>query len=214
MGLLIDSAKVDEVRRALGLGWVSGVTTNPSLIAQIPEPAADVIREICELTDGPVFYQLVAEAADDRATEGHRFFDISPKNIVLKIPATTENMSLIARLSPDIPCAATAIFAAHQAYAACAAGARYLIPYVSRATRLLGDGNKLVSEIAAVAAAAGSEAEVVAASIKSPAEATAAVLAGADHLTLPLDVLLAMGDHELSDQALAQFKADTDKHRD
>lgn len=206
MSLLIDSAKIDEVRQAIELGYVTGVTTNPTLMARVDRPAVDVIADICTVACGPVFYQVTGDTPEEREREAREFHALCPDKLVLKIPATTVNMKLVAKLAPGIPCAVTAMFGAHQALAACAAGARYLIPYVNRATRLIGDGCSLVAELAAVAEACGTGAEVLAASIKTPAEAVAATLAGADHLTLTLPVLEQLGDHPLSEQAIKQFR--------
>ncbi len=213
MSILIDSAKIDEIRRAMELGYVNGVTTNPSLMAKASDRPQKVIEDICAVSRGPVFYQVTAETVADREKEGREVHSICPERVVLKIPATGENMKLLAGFTPEIPCAATAVFASHQAYVACEAGAKYLIPYVNRATRQMGDGLGLLAEIAAIAEAVDSGAELLAASIKSPGEATAAVLAGADHLTLPLDVITALGDHVLSDQAIAQFNQDLARGR-
>ena len=208
MAIFLDSARIDEVRRARDLGYVLGVTTNPSLMARVDARPRDVIGEICGLVRGPVFYQLTGPSIEEREAEAREFHAICPDKVVLKIAATSENMTLIARLSPDVPCAATAVFGGHQGYVAGAAGARYLIPYVNRATKLIGDGFRLVEELVAVARASGAGVQVLAASIKSPEEAAATVLAGAHHLTMGLDVITALGNHHLSDAAIAAFEAD------
>jgi transaldolase len=205
MGLFLDSAKIEEVRQAVELGFLAGVTTNPSIMAKVTGNPRDIIREICAISPGPVFYQVTAKTAAEREREGREFFGINPEKVVLKIPATTENMVLMAKLSLDIPCAATAVYSGHQTLVAGDAGARYVIPYVNRATRLLGDGYKLVAEMAAVLKTAGKSVEILAASIKSADEATQAVLAGANHLTLPLDILVGLGNHPLSDAAIEEF---------
>lgn len=216
MGILIDSADIDEVRKATGFGWVTGVTTNPSLLAKRPGDPFEIISEICASSSGPVFYQVTAGTGDGRVEEARRFHKIAPGRLVIKIPATHENMGVVSALTAQgVHCAATAVYAAHQALAACAAGAGYLIPYVNRATRLLGQGTtgldgglQLVEELAATIRATGCRTEIVAASIKSPTEAAAAVRAGAHHLTLPLAVIEVLGEHELSDQAVEQFDRD------
>jgi transaldolase len=205
VAIMIDSAVVEEVKRAVELGYVSGVTTNPTIMAKARGEPKDIIRQICAISPGPVFYQVTARTVAEREREGREFFSIRPEKVVLKIPATTENMSLVARLSKDIPCAVTAVYSGHQTLVACEAGARYVIPYVNRATRLLGDGVMLVTEMAQVIALLETPVRIVAASIKSAAEATQALLAGADDLTLPLDVLLSLGNHPLSDEAIAEF---------
>jgi transaldolase len=205
MGLFLDSAKIEEVRQAIELGFLAGVTTNPTIMAKVKGQPREIIREICAISPGPVFYQVTVKTPKEREREGREFFGVNPEKVVLKIPATTENMALMARLSLDIPCAATAVYSGHQTFVACDAGARYVIPYVNRATRLLGDGFKLVAEMAAVVKASGKSVEILAASIKSAEEATQAVLAGANHLTLPMDILLSLGNHPLSYAAIEEF---------
>ena len=205
MGLFLDSARIEEVRQAVELGFLAGVTTNPTIMAKAKGQPKDIIRQICAISPGPVFYQVTAKTAAEREREGREFFSISPEKVVLKIPATIENMVLMVKLSRDIACAATAVYSGYQTLVACEAGARYVIPYVNRATRLLGDGNKLVAEMTAVVKASGKTAEILAASIKSADEATQAVLAGANHLTLPMDILLSLGNHPLSDAAIEEF---------
>ncbi len=205
MGLFLDSAEIEEVKKAVELGFLAGVTTNPSIMAKVKDEPMAIIDRIARISPGPVFCQVTAKTAAEREREGREFSAISPEKVVLKIPATTENMALMARLSRDIPCAATAVYSGHQTLVACEAGARYVIPYVNRATRLLGDGCKLVAEMAAVLKATGKSVEILAASIKSAEEATQATLAGANHLTLPMDILLSLGNHPLSDAAIEEF---------
>jgi transaldolase len=205
MGLFLDSAKIEEVRQAVELGFLAGVTTNPTIMAKAKGEPREIIRQICAIAPGPVFYQLTAKTPAEREREGREFSSISPEKVVLKIPATTENMALMVRLSGEIPCAATAVYSGHQTLVACEAGARYVIPYVNRATRLLGDGCKLVAEMAAMIKATGKRAQILAASIKTAEEATQAMLAGANHVTLPMDILLSLGNHQLSDAAIEEF---------
>jgi len=205
MGLFLDSARIEEVQKAVELGFLAGVTTNPTIMAKVKGQPKDIIRQICAISPGPVFYQVTATTPEEREREGREFYDICREKVVLKIPATTENMALTAKLSKDIPCAATAVYSGHQTLVACEAGATYVIPYVNRATRLLGDGCKLVTEMAAVLKISGSPVEILAASIKSADEATQAILAGANHLTLPMDILLSLGNHPLSDAAIEEF---------
>lgn len=206
MGLFIDSAKIEEVEQAVELGFIAGVTTNPTLMARATETPQRVIRRICAVSPGAVFFQVTGATLEERGRVGREFYAICPDKIILKVPATTGNMALIDLLADEIPCAATAVYSAAQALVACEAGARFVIPYVNRATRLLGDGCKLVEEMRDVLDSLENPAEILAASIKSPEEAVKAILAGADHLTLPLDILLALGNHPLSDAAIAEFE--------
>jgi transaldolase len=206
VALFLDSAFVEDARRAAELGFVWGATTNPALMAQAARKPADVIADFCELLPGLVFYQLTAPSVAEREAEALRMVAVNPAKVGLKIPCTTENLSLMAHLSDEgITCAATAVFSAYQTYLACEAGAHFVIPYVNRSTRLQGDGPGLVSAMLAVIEATDSGVELLAASIKTPAEVVETVLAGAHHLTLHLDLILALGEHPLSVQAIADF---------
>lgn len=202
--LLVDSAKPDEVREAAALGFVTSVTTNPALVAAAGRPAAELVRELTAIVSGTVFYQLTADTAEGRIAEADAMLRVAPGRVGLKIAATPDNLPLVARYR-DVPVAVTAIFGASQALVAAAAGARYVIPYVNRTTRLVGDGLAWVRQLRAVCDAAGGKTEVLAASVKSPEEAVATLLAGAHHLTLPLAVLRALGGHPLSDATVAEF---------
>ena len=137
--------------------------------------------------------------------EAKLFFAISPKKIALKVPAKTENMSLIKKIGNEIPCAVTAIFSDYQTYLASEVGAKYLIPYVNRATRLIGDGVYLVSRMREIVNAAGAQTEILAASLKTTDEAVNCILAGAHHLSMPFATIMAFGNHPLSDQAMKEF---------
>ncbi|MDY6878536.1 MAG: transaldolase family protein [Chloroflexota bacterium] len=207
MAIYLDSVSVEDARRAVELGFVAGVTTNPKLVARAGRAAGEVIPELCDaLGEGLVFYQLTASTVEEREVEARRFAALRPGRVGLKIPCTTENLALLCRLVDEgFTCAATAVFSAHQALLACEAGAGYIIPYVNRATRLQEDGIALVADLAAVVKATGGLSEILAASFRSASEVVQAVLAGADHVTLPLSLLLAMGGHPLSEQAVAEF---------
>ena len=205
MALYIDSALVEEVREALSWGFVTGVTTNPKLLARAGRPAEALIAELCALSPGPVFYQPAADDPRALEEEGRRFAAISPNQIVLKICATLPYLAVLARLSPSIPCAATAVFSPAQAYIAAEAGARYVIPYVKRMQPYPGQGVALVEEIATVLGRAGRRTEILAASLGSVPEVIACLKAGAQHVTVPLALIREMAEHPLSQQAIAEF---------
>ena len=206
MTLFLDSALTDDARRASALGFVNGITTNPTLMAKAQHPAEDVIRELCDLISGTVFYQLTAPTVAEREAEAHRMANLIPNRIGLKIPCTTENLALAARLVKEgHTVGITAIFSTAQVYLAAEAGVRFVLPYVNRSTRLLGDGLALVRQMRAVIDSTQSPLKILAASVKSPGEAVDTVLAGAHHLTLPLSVIEAMGQHPLSDQTIEEF---------
>jgi len=189
---------------------VVGATTNPTLVAASGLPAAEVVTALCRLLPGTVFHQLTGETVADREAEAHRFAKLVPGRVGIKIPTTTENLALARRLASEGAIVGmTAIFSAAQVALAAEAGARYVLPYVERSTRLLGDGLALVREMRAVAEAVGrdggSSIEIIAASIKTPEQAVATLLAGAHHLALPIAVIEAMGEHDLSVATIAEF---------
>ncbi len=204
MSIMLDSAHPEEVRRVCELGFVQDVTTNPTLIAKTGRPPLELLSELVEIVSGHVFYQLTAptvEARYDQAWEAH---EIRPDKVILKIPATTENIAMAARLGQHgIECAITAVASAAQAYLAAQAEVAFVIPYVNRLTRAYGDGLAVVRQIAAVLE--GTESALLAASLKSVDEVVGAVLAGAQHVTLPLELILALGEHPFSRQAIADF---------
>lgn len=203
MAIYLDSAIAEEAKAAGRMGWVKGITTNPTLLAKSDLPPEATLTKLTELTSGPVFYQLMASDFDGMVAEARRANEIIGQQTVLKIPATATGFEVAAELSGDITCSVTAIYSPAQAAVAREAGAKYAIAYVNRATRLLGDGIALLRDMASVLA--GSDTEILAASIKSPEEAFASLQAGAHHLTLPLAMLRAMASHELSEQTFAEF---------
>ncbi len=206
--LLLDSARAEDARRAAALGFVRGATTNPTLLARADRRAEDVIAELADLLPGMIFHQLVGETPAEREAEAHRFAALRPGRVGLKVPCTTDNLGLVARLSGDgLVCAMTTIFSPAQALLAAEAGAAYLFPYVNRTTRLYGDGPGLVRQMRAVIDALGAPTRILAASVKTPDEAVAAILAGAHGLTLPLSVIEALGEHPASLAAIEEFRA-------
>ncbi|MEO0116246.1 MAG: transaldolase family protein [candidate division WOR-3 bacterium] len=205
MALFIDSAIKEEVKKLADLGLINGVTTNPKLLAQVKRPPQEVIRELAEVSPGYLFYQLTKETVSEMEREAYEFYEIAPKKIALKIPARTTYLSLIKKLRDKIPCAVTAVFSEYQGYLACELGAQFIIPYVNRSTRLQGDGISLVRRIRKVIETLGSKTEILAASIKTPDEAIGSVLAGASHLSLPYDLIIALGNHPLSEEAIKEF---------
>ncbi len=208
MSLYLDSAFPQEARRAFATGLVSGITTNPTLVAQTKRSAVEVITQLCDVSKGIVFHQLTEETLSGRKKEAEKMADIQPGRVGLKIPCTYENLALAAVLvrSGHIV-GITAVFGLSQVYLACQAGAQYILPYVNRSTRLMGDGIGLVRQMRSVIDAEGANTQIIAASIKSPDEAISTLLAGAHHLTLPLKIIESMGSHRLSDQAIEEFRS-------
>jgi len=207
MALYLDSALVGEAREAFSLHFVSGITTNPALVAKTGKPAKEVIYELSRISSGRVYYQLTSETVEEKRKEAEKVISMNPLKIGLKIPCSTENLSLAADfVQAGVEVGITAIFSPAQVYLACQVGAQMVVPYVNRSTRLLGDGIGLVKEMRKVIDACGAGTQIIAASIKSPGEAWQTAAAGAHHLTLPLEVIRNMGDHYLSEQAVEEFR--------
>lgn len=203
MALFLDSALAEEASQAASLGFVAGATTNPLLIARTGRPAREVIADLCAALPGIVFYQVGEVPGPALETEIDLFRQISER-VAFKLPCTLEYARVANALARQgAVVGMTAVYSPAQAYLTAQAGAAYAIPYVNRATRYCGNGPALVAEMAAVLQ--GSGCEILAASIKTPAEAVEALLAGAHHLSLPWDVLAAMAHHELTDQAVQEF---------
>jgi len=203
MAIYLDSALINEALAAEKLGWVKGITTNPTLLAKSDLSPEATLKQLAQISPGVLYYQLMAADFEGMLAEGRKAFELIGEKTVLKIPATSVGFQVVACLSGEINCAVTAIYSAAQAAVAREAGAKCAIAYVNRATRLLGDGLALVRQMSAVLE--GSDTEILAASLKSPEEAAAALQAGADHLTVPLSLLQAMTTHELSEQTVEDF---------
>jgi len=203
MALYLDSALISDAEIARDLGWVTGITTNPTLLAKAEHPPELTLKQLSGIIDGEIFYQLIAPDFDGMVAEARIAHDILGEQMVLKIPATSTGFQALAHLSKEMHCSVTAIFHPAQALVARAAGARYAIAYVNRTTRLVGDGIGLVREIAEILT--GSHTKILAASIKSPEEAVATMNAGAHVLTLPLEVLQALTTHPLTEETVMSF---------
>lgn len=205
MGIFLDSANPDDARRAQQLMFVEGITTNPKLIAQTGRPGLEVLADLVEIFDGHVFYQVTAPTVEERTDEAWQAYQIRPDKVVIKVPTTTENLAMVARLAPaGIECAMTAAYSPSQAYLAAQVRASYVIPYVNRLTRHMGDAAMTVVRDM-VHIVKGSQTAVMAASFKSVDEVIATIMAGVEHLTMSLDLIQALGEHELSQQAIEEF---------
>jgi len=205
MAIFLDSADPQHAADAFPLGFLAGVTTNPTLLAaQGPDPL-ETIRKVAQRSSGLIFYQPLAESVEAMEEEMRRVHGFLGERLVAKIPCSPAGFELVTRLLDDMPCGMTAVFSAGQVYAAACAGVRYALPYLNRMTRLGGDGPTVVERMAQVAAA--TDLELVVASIRSVEEMERALLAGADHVTLPFAVIQELIDHPLSRQAIADFGA-------
>ena len=205
MAIFVDSADTDEVRRAMELGFIHGVTTNPILIARSGKKAREVIAELSVFCPGPIFHQVAFGSREEMVAEAKAFSALLPQRLVVKVLCSLEGLRLVSQIGEEIPCAVTAIFTPAQTYLACQAGARYVLPYVNRLTRAGGDGPGLVKTMREIVS--DSEVEIVACSLKSPQEVVSALLSGAHHVTAPLKVIEEMAENQLTAEALAEFAA-------
>ena len=209
MSLFLDSAKFEDVETASALGFVIGATTNPALLSKAghKDPIA-AMKKICKLLPGPVFHQLTERTVEGMRKEAKPFIGLAP-NLGLKIMATLEGMQFTAEVTKEVAVAVTGVFSPSQAYLAAVAKADYVIPYVNRLTRYTGGGEAVIGEMAGVLFP--TDTDLLAAGIKTPAEAIETLLAGADHVSLPLDVIEAMASNDLTLEAFANFDTYTEK---
>ena len=211
MKFFVDTADVDEIRKANDMGVICGVTTNPSLIAKSGRKVEDVIKEITSIVDGPISGEVKATTTDAEGMikEGREIAAIHP-NMVVKIPMTVEGLKAVKVLSSEgIKTNVTLIFSANQALLAARAGATYVSPFLGRIDDISGYGIDLVRQIADIFDVAKDiHTEIIAASIRNPIHVTDCALAGADIATVPYKVIVQMTKHPLTDAGIEKFQAD------
>ena len=211
MKLFIDTANVDEIRWAEELGIISGVTTNPSLVAKEGRDFLTVIGEITEIVDGPISAEVVSETVSGMVEEAKKLSAIH-KNIVIKIPMTEDGLCVVKRLAKlGIRTNVTLIFSAAQALLAARAGASFVSPFIGRLDDVDFDGSGVVGDIAEIFALHGIKTEIIAASVRGPRDVTDAALSGAHIATVPTKVLHQMVKHPLTDSGIEKFMADWKK---
>lgn len=210
MKIFLDTADIDEIRRAAEAGLIDGVTTNPSLMAKFLGDAdpADHFRAICEVVDGPVSAEVVAVDADTMVEEGTRLAAIHD-NIVVKCPLTDEGLHATQRLRAEgVRVNVTLCFSPSQALLAAKAGASYISPFLGRIDDISGDGVELLAEIRAIYDNYDLDTEILAASLRHPRHFVQSALIGADCATLPVDVLYQLLEHPKTDEGLERFVSD------
>lgn len=208
MEFFIDTADTASIRTAYEMGFISGVTTNPSLVAREGRDFHEVIREISSFVDGPVSAEVLSEDAEGMVSEAKELVGLGP-HIVVKIPMTGEGMKAVAVLSRmGIPTNVTLVFSANQALLAARAGASYVSPFVGRIDDIGWDGVELIRSIAEIFSIHGIDTKIIAASIRKPRHITECAEAGADIATVPYEVLMDALKHPLTDAGLARFRAD------
>lgn len=208
MQLFIDSANIEEIRTAHRWGVISGVTTNPSLVASEGRDFHTVIREIAQIVDGPISAEVVATDAAGMVEEGRALHALHP-NVVVKVPMTADGLEACRALSrAGIPVNVTLVFSAAQGLMAALAGATLVSPFAGRLDDIGWDGMALVRELAEIFALHDLQAKVLAASVRHPVHVVESAKAGADAATVPFKVLQQMLRHPLTDQGLERFLAD------
>ena len=210
MKFFVDTANVEDIKKANDMGVICGVTTNPSLIAKEGRVFEEVIAEIASIVDGPISGEVKATTTDAETMikEGIAISKIH-KNMVVKIPMTVEGLKAVKVLSSEgIKTNVTLIFSANQAILAANAGATYVSPFLGRLDDISQPGIELIRQIAEIFDIYGYDTEIIAASIRNPIHVTDCALAGADIATIPYKVIEQMTKHPLTDQGIEKFQAD------
>ena len=210
MKFFVDTANVEEIRKANDMGIICGVTTNPSLIAKEGRDFNQVIAEIASIVDGPISGEVKATTTDAEGMikEGRDIAAIHP-NMVIKIPMTVEGLKAVKVLHAEgIKTNVTLIFSAAQALLAARAGATYVSPFLGRLDDISMPGIDLINEITEIFMMHDIQTEIIAASIRNPIHVIDCAKAGADIATVPYKVLEQMTKHPLTDQGIAKFQAD------
>jgi transaldolase len=211
MKFFIDTADVQEIKMAADRGWVDGVTTNPSLIAKSGRPFHEVIKEICNITDGPVSAEVISLESEGMITEGIELSKIAP-NVVVKIPMCEAGMIAVKKLtSLGIKTNVTLVFSVTQALLAAKAGATMVSPFVGRLDDVGTDGMSLIADIVEMYRNYDFKSEVLVASVRSPMHIQQAALLGADIATIPYKVMQQMTGHPLTTKGIEMFMADWNK---
>lgn len=208
MKLFLDTANQAEVEEAVKMGVISGVTTNPSLVAKEGGDYIERVTYFCDLVGGPISVEVLSSDADGMLQEARELAKLH-ENIVIKLPITAESLGVIKQLKAEgIKTNATLCFSANQAILAARAGATFVSPFVGRLNDIGQDGMVLIEEIKTIYNNFGYDTEIIVASVRSPRQVTEAALIGADIATIPFKVLKQMVSHPQTDLGIAKFEAD------
>ena len=208
MKLFLDTANQAEVEEAVKMGVISGVTTNPSLVAKEGGDYLKRVTYFCNLVGGPISVEVLSMDAAGMLQEARELAKLH-ENIVIKLPITAESLGVIKQLREEgIKTNATLCFSANQAILAARAGATYVSPFVGRLNDIGQDGMVLIEEIRTIYRNFGYNTEIIVASIRNPRQVTEAALIGADIATIPFKVLQQMVNHPQTDLGIAKFEAD------
>jgi transaldolase len=213
MKFFIDTANIDEIKEANSMGMVDGVTTNPTLVAKEGSEFEPLIKEICEIVDGPVNAEVISTDAEGMLAEAHKLAKIAD-NIVVKIPMTVDGLKAVRKLAGEgIKTNVTLIFSPLQALMAAKAGAAYVSPFVGRLDDLSQDGLLLAEQIVEIYSNYAYDTEIIVASVRNPLHVLESALMGADIATIPFKVLAALAAHPMTDKGLKAFLDDWNRGR-
>ena len=208
MRFFIDTANVEEIRKANDMGVICGVTTNPSLIAKEGRVFEEVITEIASIVDGPISAEVISLEADKMVEEAIPLSKIN-KNIVIKLPMCAEGLKACKRLTAmGIKTNVTLVFSAAQAILAANAGATYVSPFLGRLDDIGNEGMNLIEEISEIFSVQNIKTEIIAASIRNPIHVVTAARLGCDIATVPMNVIRQMIKHPLTDIGIERFLKD------
>ncbi|MBN1169993.1 fructose-6-phosphate aldolase [Candidatus Micrarchaeota archaeon] len=213
MKFFLDTAVIEDIRKAVALGVCDGVTTNPSLIMKAGKDHKQVIQEIARLVDGPVSVEGVGETAEEIVKEAEEFSSWAP-NVVIKVPMTKEGIKAVRLLSAkDIKTNVTLVFSASQALLAAKSGATYVSPFVGRLDDISEDGMQLIQDIMDIYDNYEFDTEVIVASVRDPVHVVEAAIIGAHIATVPAAVLEKLWNHPLTDKGIVTFREHHEKHK-
>ena len=208
MKLFLDTANQAEVEEAVKMGVISGVTTNPSLVAKEGGDYLERVKYFCDLVEGPISVEVLSSDAEGMLREARELAAMH-EHIVIKLPITAESLGVIKQLKQEgIKTNATLCFSVNQAILAARAGATFVSPFVGRLNDIGQDGMVLIEEIKTVFDNFGYDTEIIVASVRSPRQVTDAALIGADIATIPYKILKQMVSHPQTDLGIAKFEAD------
>lgn len=211
MKIFIDTANIEDIKKANDMGVICGVTTNPSLIAKADgRPQEEILKEIASIVDGPISGEVKATTVDAEGmiAEGREIAKLHP-NMVVKIPMTVEGLKAVKVLSAEgIKTNVTLIFSANQALLAAEAGATYVSPFLGRLDDISQPGISLIEDIVTIFDNYGYDCEIIAASVRNPIHVTDCALAGAHIATIPYGVIEQMTKHPLTTEGIAKFQKD------
>ncbi len=211
MKIFIDSGDIGEIKEAVAMGAIDGVTTNPSLLSKAGKPIRRAIAEICEVVDGPISAEVLATDTQGILSEGRELAKIHP-NVVVKVPLITEGLKAVRVFTSEkIRTNVTLCFSASQALLAAKAGASFISPFVGRLDDLSEDGMDVVQQILTIYRNYGLKTEVLVASVRHPIHVVQAAMMGAHVATLPFKVIQQLAHHPMTDLGLAKFLEDAKK---